>query len=328
MPQKVLLFADVGIDDTIAIIYALLTNEIDIAGVVADYGNITRENAIDSLEYLRSLFESEDGEPIKVFAGAEIPMTGEVPEIVPEIHGEYGLGPITPPTADEKQAGEEDVFENFFGVLDIIEENPEDLIIVNIGRLTSLATLFLLYPDTMKKVKGYYIMGGAFWVPGNVTAVSEANFHGDPIAAQILLTQAENVTIIPLNVTERAIATPEMVNYIDAVGEVPLVKTLLDYYYNYYKERDPNIQGSPLHDVLTVMAVTYDDMFTYQELPVHIGQATEETERGQSIADIRLFGSQEEEAQTEVKTHRIAFQLHYPKFFNRFMSVMTGETFV
>lgn len=24
-------------------------------------------------------------------------------------------------------------------------------------------------------------MGGAFWVPGNVTTVAEANFHGDPL---------------------------------------------------------------------------------------------------------------------------------------------------
>lgn len=49
-------------------------------------------------------------------------------------------------------------------------------------------------------------MGGAFWVPGNVTTVAEANFHGDPFAVNIVLTYATNVTIIPLNATQRPLS--------------------------------------------------------------------------------------------------------------------------
>ena len=322
LAEKVLLFGDIGIDDTIAIIYSYLNDDIDIVGVVADYGNISREHAVANINYVRNLFETEEVVDIQVFAGADIPMLSEAPEFVPEIHGEYGLGPIIPPEAEET------VFnENFFEIIEIIETYKDELVIVNIGRLTSLATLFLLYRDLMTKVKSYYLMGGAFWVPGNITAVSEANFHGDPIAAQLVLNNAKNVTIIPLNVTQYAIATPEMVNYIDQVGKAPLVKPLLDYYYDFYKKRDPNVQGSPLHDVLTIMAVVQEDMFTFNDLPVHIVQATKGTERGQSIADIRPFGNLEEETEKDIERHRIAFQLDYQKFFNRFMSVMTGQLF-
>lgn len=323
MAKKVLLFGDIGIDDTIAILYAYMNDENDIVGMVADYGNISRENALANIQYVRSLFDSEEIENVKIIVGAEIPMTGELPEYVPEIHGEYGLGPIIPETD-----GQDGVSENFHDIVEIIEQYQDELVIVNIGRLTSLATMFLLYPDLMRKVKSYYIMGGAFWVPGNVTAVSEANFHGDPVAAQLVLANTNNnVTIIPLNVTQQAIATPEMVDYIDQVGELPIVKTLLDYYYDYYKERDPNIQGSPLHDVLTLMAINQEDMFTFQNLPVQIVQAREGTERGQSIADIRPYSNMEEEADEEVRTHRIAFGLDYPKFYTRFMTVMSGQRF-
>ncbi|MFD1848975.1 nucleoside hydrolase [Oceanobacillus bengalensis] len=322
MPQKVLLFGDIGIDDTIALIYAYLAQDIEVVGVVADYGNISRENAIRNINYVRQIFDTSETEGIKIIAGAEIPMTAEIPTYVTEIHGEYGLGPIIP-EAD----GEGVINENFVDVVEIIQNNIEDLLIVNIGRLTSLATLFLLYQDLMKGVKGYYIMGGAFWVPGNITAVSEANIHGDPVAAQIVLTYANNVTVIPLNVTQQAIATPEMVNYIDQVGQIPLIKTLLDYYYNFYKERDPSVQGSPLHDVLTLMATVNEDMFTFRYLPVHIVQATTGTERGQSIADIRDFGDFSLETEKDTRTHRIAFELDYPTFFINFMTVMTGERF-
>ena len=211
--------------------------------------------------------------------------------------------------------------------MDIIEEYGDELYIVNVGRLTSLATMYLLYPRAMEQIKHIYVMGGAFWVPGNVTAVSEANFHGDPVAAQIVLTYAEQVTIIPLNVTQHAIVTPEMVNYIDQVGSIAIVKPMLDYYHTFYKERDPSVQGSPLHDVLTLMAVNKEEMLTVEEYPIHIVQASRGTERGQSIADIRTCGDFEEETEKAVKRHRIAFDFDYREFFMDFMTTMTGERF-
>ncbi|WP_067727157.1 nucleoside hydrolase [Oceanobacillus damuensis] len=137
MPQKVLVFGDIGIDDIIAIIYGSLNDEVEIVGIVADYGNVIRENALRSIYYLRSIFKNKLNVPI--IAGAELPMTGEIPEPVSEIHGEYGLGPIIPP-----ENGTDGVSENFFDIVDIIEEYSNELIIVNIGRLTSLATMFLI----------------------------------------------------------------------------------------------------------------------------------------------------------------------------------------
>jgi purine nucleosidase len=314
MGQKVLLFGDVGIDDTIAMTYAYLNDEIDIVGVVSDYGNVSREKTIANVHYIAKMFNFP--KEVKIIGGAEVPMTGEQPTFYPEVHGEYGLGPIEPGVY-------EGVIENFFEIVNLIKKYENELIIVNIGRLTSLATMFILFQSLMKKVKAYYIMGGAFSVPGNVTAVSEANFHGDPIAVRVVLTYANNVTIIPLNVTDRAIVTPEMVNYIDYKGKAPLIKPLLDYYFNFYKNNNPNIQGSPVHDAITLIASIREDMFSFKTLPVHIVLRDEMIARGQSIADIRpyiQFGEQE-------KKHRIAFDFDYHYFFNDFMSVMTGEEF-
>lgn len=318
-----LVFGDIGVDDITALLYGYLNDDIEIVGVVTDYGNIPRENALRTVQYLKSIVVTEEAQETPIITGAENPMTAELPDFVPEIHGEYGLGPITPPTTEDPLPE----LENFYEIIGIIDEYEGELNIVNIGRLTSLATLYLLYPLTMEKVKAIYIMGGAFWVPGNVTAVSEANFHGDPVAAQIVLTYADNVTIIPLNVTERAIATQQMVDYIDQVGPIDILKPMIDYYYEYYRERNPNVQGAPLHDVLTLMAVNRGDMFTFQELPVHIVQATQGTERGQSIADIRPFGNLEEETEKEIKRHRIAVDFDYKRFFIDFMTTMSGQQF-
>lgn len=316
MGKKVLLFGDVGVDDTVALLYGYLNEQIDIVGVVADYGNISREMTLRNIYYLIRLFNIPE---VKVIFGAEKPMTGEEPTFYPEIHGVHGLGPIIPTPMQELEGP---LIENFHETVNLIEQYKGEVTIVSIGRLTSLATMFILYSELMKQVKEIYIMGGAFWVPGNVTAVSEANFHGDPIAAKIVLQYANNVTIIPLNVTDRAIVTPEMVDYIHAKGKASVLKPMLDYYYQFYKKRNPAIMGSPVHDAITLMATIHDDWFTFKTLPVHIITA-EGISRGQTIADIRPWIKFDENE----KKHRIAFDFNYNQFFSDFMTIMTGEQF-
>jgi purine nucleosidase len=316
MGKKVLLFGDVGVDDTVALLYGYFNEEIDIVGVVADYGNISREMTLRNIQYLISLFNIPE---VKVILGAEKPMTGEEPTFYPEVHGVHGLGPIIPSPMQDLEGT---LTENFYEIVNLINQYKGELAIVSIGRLTSLATMFILYSELMKQVKEIYIMGGAFWVPGNVTAVSEANFHGDPIAAKIVLQYASNLTIIPLNVTDRAIVTPEMVDYIHAKGKANILKPLLDYYYQFYKKRNPDIKGSPVHDAITLMATIHEDWFTFKILPVHMVN-TEGISRGQTIADIRPWMKFE----GNEKKHRIAFDFRYNEFFSDFMTIMTGEQF-
>ncbi len=43
MPKKVLIFCDPGIDDTMALLLAFFINEIEIVGIVADYGNVPKK---------------------------------------------------------------------------------------------------------------------------------------------------------------------------------------------------------------------------------------------------------------------------------------------
>ena len=53
MPKKVLLFTDLGIDDVFAILYTFFRKDIQLVGIVADYGNVSRENAIKNINYLK-----------------------------------------------------------------------------------------------------------------------------------------------------------------------------------------------------------------------------------------------------------------------------------
>jgi purine nucleosidase len=317
MVKKVLFFSDFGIDDNIAIVYAFFNRNLRIVGVVADYGNVSKQDAMRNAAYIQQLTGIKD---VPVFAGAELPLTGFSPEYVPDVHGAEGLGPIIPDIDVDV------TIENFHGIKEIIERTPHEITIVNVGRLSSLAAAFILYPETMKKVTEFYLMGGAFNEPGNVTPVAEANFHGDPYAANIVLNLAAGrVKIIPLNVTSGAILTPALINDLDAyyhsigseIGK--LVKPMFDYYYKFYKSRNPQLTGAPLHDVLTLWAVVNENKISYKEIPVKIiinmGEAF-----GQSIGDFRNMKDK-----ADYPRHKVAVNFNYSEFIRDFYQTMKNS---
>lgn len=306
--KKVLFFGDAGIDDTIALSFANLTDEIDVVGIVADYGNVPREVALRNISFLLQRVGKTD---IPIYSGAKYPISGEAVTYYPDIHGPHGLGPITPDVTPLEA-------KNLLEVMEIIRRYGNELIIVNTGRLSSLAALTILQEDEMNSVQSYYIMGGAFLYPGNVTPVAEANFYSDTAAANVVMRHLANTNIFPLNVTQNAIVTPAMVNQIHARGKTTLAKPLLDYYYRQYQQKVPGIQGSPVHDALTMMAVIRDDLCTFYHSAVAV--ENEGVGKGQSIGDFRFtytpdsFGGRPQQ--------RIAMELDYAKFYYEFMKVM------
>lgn len=309
--KKVLFLGDPGIDDSLAIMYGLLHPDIDIVGIVTGYGNVTQEQATNNAAYLLQIAGRED---IPIINGAKIPLSGEFTTYYPEIHGPEGLGPIRPPETIKANV------EPFCEIFEIIERYKGELIIVDAGRSTSLATAFILEKELMKSVKEYYIMGGAFLVPGNVTPVSEANFHGDAIASNLVMQYAENVSLIPLNVTNEAIITPNTVTYITKNAKTnfnKLIEPIFNYYYKAYKKLNPNIAGSPIHDVVTMMAVVNPSLIEYVYRRVQVD--TDGLAKGESIADFRP----QPRAEAMKKWVRIGWKLHYEKFLEDFIQVMT-----
>lgn len=310
MSEKVLFFGDFGIDDAVSLIYAHLSKKIDIVGIVSDFGNVSRDLTVRNAHFLLDILKIYN---VPVFTGADKPMTGEIPKFFTKVHGPDGLGPIVPKKSPVP------IKENFCEVINLIKKYKGELIIVATGRLTSLATLFLLYPDLMESIKAYYIMGGAFLVPGNVTPVAECNFFTDQIAANIVMNYAKNASIYPLNVTMNAIITPQHVNLIHKKNKIKIIKPMLDFYYNFYKNEYPYIKGSPLHDALTFSAIINKNIFKYVCKPVQI-VTNNGISRGQSIADFRPT----KEDKNKKINHKIAISFDYKYFIDDFMAVMTS----
>jgi len=305
--KKIILFADPGIDDSIAIMYALLNPDIKVLAIVSSYGNTTKEQATDNIAYLLKLAGRED---VPIIGGTNSPSSGEIPTYYPEIHGQEGLGPIRPP---ESISGE---LTNFSELFKIIKEQ-DDITIVDVGRNTSLATLHLLGEKIVEEIKEFYIMGGAFLVPGNVTPSAEANFYGDPIASQVVVRDLNNLFVVPLNVSNKAIITMDQIRYIQQMSDNPLIEIMdevMEYYIDAYKKLVPGINGAPMHDVVTLSLMANPEMGKSIRREINI--LTTGTGMGTSIADFRPSSKPAE------KNINIYLELDYPMFVEDFINVM------
>ena len=305
--KKILFFCDPGIDDSLAIMYSILDPEIELVGIVASYGNITKNLATANAAYLVQLAGRTD---IPVIPGASMPVQeDETLRIYPEIHGKEGLGPIQPPRNFQYQTYPFDM------IRVIIEKYGKELIIVDTGRSTTLATVFNLYPEHVKMVHSFYIMGGAFFVPGNASALAEANFYGDPTSTNIVLKNAHNLTITPLNVTQYAVISEALMKEITQNNKsvfAPLMEPIYKYYFDFYKKSNPGILGAPIHDLLTIMVVKNPTLVDYIQYDPTVIESTDA--KGMSYIDIRPTSK-------KGKT-KIAVNLHYDAFLEEFKKVV------
>lgn len=159
MKKKVIIDCDPGIDDSLALILALSSSEIDIVGITIVSGNVeAKQEAKNALKVLK-LMKRED---IKVYIGEELPM-------VRETHGEEGLG-----ETDYEEAN----IEINYGGVDFILENDKkgDLNIIALGPLTNLANAIEKDIEAFNMINEIVSMGGAYKSYGNCSQVAEFNY--------------------------------------------------------------------------------------------------------------------------------------------------------
>ena len=308
--KNVVLFADTGIDDTFAIIYALINPDIELKAIVTGFGNVSQEDATKNAAYILSLAGRED---IPVIIGASKPLTGQYEPFYPEIHGEDGIGPIQIPETFTYEA------QPFSSILDIISKY-EDLCFVDIGRNTSMALTFNLNPFVKDRVNEVYLMGGAFLVPGNVTEIAEANFHGDPTATNYVLNSGLPVYVAPLNVTQYAQLKEEHIKLLAEKSQnqfKDIFLPIFTFYQNAYEELQPGLAGVPLHDLYTLYLLSNLENTTIVQKAISI--STEKETQGFTYADFR---NMENDPQSN---HFINIDFKYEDFLKNVLNTLMGE---
>ena len=197
--RKIIIDTDPGIDDAVAIMFALGSNRLDLKAVTTVSGNLTADRCSVNA---RKVLELVGATHIPVARGMQTPLVRPYPRD-PFSHGDDGLGNlgIPSPSMAEDPRFAADL------IVDTVNAHEGDISIIGIGPLTNLALAVIKDPLLPKKVSEVIILGGTYGFDstGSLRAtgdnpVSEWNIYVDPEAAKIVFNAGFELTAIGLDV--------------------------------------------------------------------------------------------------------------------------------
>ncbi|WEX10614.1 nucleoside hydrolase [Chelativorans sp. AA-79] len=250
--MKVLIDTDPGIDDAIALLFALAHPKLEVAGITTVAGNIGIETTTRNALRILALA----GADVPVHAGTERPLArGGVDEI--RVHGQDGLGGVRFPDPAASPAGSDAV-----GFLrDTLMAVPDGTVdILALGPLTNIARLVTDAPEAARRVRQLIAMGGAVHERGNVGARSEFNIAHDPEAAEIVFSAGLPFTLIPLDVTRKVRADRAYLDRLAALG-TPAAFAVRDLIAAYF-DATTGGESRPLHDPCVPILALHPELFT------------------------------------------------------------------
>lgn len=267
--MKIILDLDTGIDDALALAYAVAHPDLELIGVTGTYGNVPVALGVRNSLALLELLDASD---VPVFSGPTRPGFNVAP-ISAFIHGRNGLGEVLLPPPRSK------AHEDAVGFLiRSVREHGEDLVIVPTGPSTSIAAAMRKDPDFARNAR-IVMMGGALTVPGNVTPYAEANVYQDPPATDYVFRHAQNLTMVGLDVTLRTLLTREHTKQWRGTRTGRIYAEIVDYYIRAYKTTSPHLGGCGLHDPLAVAVAADPSLVTCLDLNLRC------EENGRTIGD-------------------------------------------
>lgn len=302
MTHKIILDTDPGIDDAMAIFFAFQHPEIDVLGLTTVFGNVPVTMAARNAVTLCDIA----GQDIPVTQGVGMPWVGPESTYAHFVHGDDGFG-NTFPKASEKPL---DPRSSAQFIIDMARQYPGEITLVAIGPLGNLALALRLEPDLPKLVKGVSIMGGAAFVPGNVTPVAEANIWNDAHAAAIVFAADWKLTMFGLDVT---LQTPFSPTFMDKLADKNstlggFVKDASQFYMDFYSQnRDDKVCF--FHDAFPLAHLIHPELFTVTEGQVRVG--TDELDRGQTV--VAPAGTTASPLWTEAQTINVATKVEHDK---------------
>ena len=285
MAVPLILDVDTGVDDALAILYAVASPEVDLVACTCVNGNVELDLVVrNTLAVLEAAGRSD----VEVAAGASIPLK-EPEKHGYEIHGPEGLGNAVVPEPIGEVSSR--------GAIELLLEESRrhpDLMLVTTGPLTNVALAIREDPSLLERLGSLTMMAGAFRGRGNTLPRSEANVWYDPEAAAEVFTACEGFPdeklplAIGLDVTEEIELRPAQLDVICAPAPASLLARLIrdaaEFYIEFERSSRRDAEGCYLHDPLTVMAAIDPSLVTTTTSHVEVELEGRHT-RGETVAD-------------------------------------------
>lgn len=277
--RSVIIDCDPGHDDAIAIMLAHGSPAIDLLAITTVGGNQT----LDKVTYNARVVATICGMTgVPVAAGSPVPLV-RAQMVAGTIHGDSGLdGPVLPePTVPlDDRHGVDLIIET------VMDRAPGTVTLVPTAPLTNIALAIRKEPAIVERVAEVVLMGGGY-SKGNVTPAAEFNIAVDPEAAQMVFTAPWKVTMVGLDLTHQALATPQVRQRFSALETTAgqFVVDILDFFRESYRA-DQGFESPPVHDPCAVARVIDPSVMTVRPAHVEVELAGRLT-TGMTVCDFR-----------------------------------------
>jgi purine nucleosidase len=259
MSTTIILDCDPGIDDALAIAFAVASPEIELAGLTTVAGNVGLAKTTRNALAVASFVGAPD---VPVTAGCATPLLRPALD-AGHVHGDSGLGgAVLPPPVRAAEHGHAIDF-----IIETIAAAPGEITLVATGPLTNIALALRREPRLASWVRDFVIMGGSA-SRGNVNHAAEYNIWADPEAAAIVFSAGWTVRMIGLDVTRLARATAAVQERMGSLG--PLGSQLLLPALAQYRDSDDNPGEPPVHDVCAIVSIAHPAVFAYTPALVQV----------------------------------------------------------
>ena len=278
-PRKIIIDTDPGQDDAVAILLALASPEdVTVLGITVVAGNVplglTAKNA-------RIVCELAGRRDVKVFAGSDGPLKRPL-RTAEHVHGHTGLNghALPDPTMPLQDQHAVD-----FIIATLRAEPPGTVTLCALGPLTNLALALDQAPDIAPRIEAIVLMGGAYFEVGNITPAAEFNIYVDPEAARAVFACGAPITVMPLDVTHKALTTEPRVTAFRDMG-TPVGRAVADWtdFFERFDKEKYKTPGAPLHDPCVIAWLIRPDLFKGRFVNVEI-ECDSDLTRGMTVAD-------------------------------------------
>lgn len=258
MAYKIIIDTDPGIDDAMAIAYAIAHPELDLLALTSIFGNVrTHEatrNALALLDHWGSNADVAEGE------AAPLAIVANEPSYL--VHGLNGFGGVDIPQS-ARQKHDLDAADY---IIDATKRFPGEIVLCAVGPLTNLARALERDPEIVSRIKAVVVMGGAVHRKGNVTPMAEANFWNDPHAADQVLAASWPLVLAPLDCTMPVLFTPDFMQAIARENTTlgPPLAAMAEFYARFYRSH-LGLGGCVPHDVMALSWLTVPGAFRLQK---------------------------------------------------------------
>lgn len=308
--KKVIIDCDPGIDDSLAIMLALKSEEIEVKAITIVCGNSPVEmgfaNAKKVLKFMNRL-------DVPIYIGQSQPLKKKYVNAL-DTHGEDGLGESFLPEVE----GYKQEMDTVSFLKKTLKE--EKCSVIALGPMTNLARLINEDSDAFLAIEEIVSMGGCFKSHGNCSPVAEYNYWCDPDAAELVYKTAFDnnklIHMVGLDVTRKVVLTPTILEYMirlnPEVGD--FIKKITKFYFDFHWEWE-HIIGCVINDPLAVAYFLDREICSGFSSFVQI--ETLGISEGQSVVDSMNFYRKEANAV-------VLNEVDVKKFWTMFIGRITG----